>query len=70
MPGLLKAGCGAAFQSRLLLGAQHPVELGAPKGAHTTSKLPPKGAQNFFLSVFPTGQEGISNYFRSLYHTL
>lgn len=59
MPGLLKAGCGAAFQSRLLLGAQHPVELGAPKGA-----------QNFVLSVFPTGQEGITNYFRSLYHTL
>ena len=52
MPGLLKAGCGAAFQSRLLLGAQHPVELGAPKGAHTASKLAPKGAQNFFFKCF------------------
>lgn len=40
-------------------GSPAPVELGAPKGA-----------QNFVLSVFPTGQEGITNYFRSLYHTL
>lgn len=28
MPGLLKAGGGATFQSRLLLRAGHPMELG------------------------------------------